>query len=41
MRVDEHFENGNNEIAYDMVWSGKGYSDEEAGDTKKAIKMYG
>lgn len=33
-------ENGNEEIAYDMLWSGAAYSDEEARAAKEAKKQY-
>ncbi len=38
--VLELCENGNEEIAYDMLWSGKAYSDEEAKAAKKAKLAY-
>ena len=41
MKVLELCENGNKEIAYDMLWSGKGYSEEEAKAAKKAKELYG
>jgi hypothetical protein len=41
MKVLELCENGNKEIAYDMLWSGKGYSKEEAAVAKKSKEMYG
>jgi hypothetical protein len=41
MKVLELCENGNKEIAYDMLWSGKGYSEEEAAVAKKAKEKYG
>lgn len=34
-------ENGNEEIAYNMLWSGKGYSAEEAKKAKAAKERYG
>ncbi|MEK6771561.1 MAG: ligand-binding protein SH3 [Pseudomonadota bacterium] len=33
-------ENGNEEIAYDMLWSGKAYSDEEAKAAREAKMKY-
>jgi len=41
LKVLELCENGNKEIAYDMLWSGKGYSEEEAAAAKKSKEMYG
>jgi hypothetical protein len=41
MKVLELCENGNKEIAYEMLWSGRGYSEEEATAAKKAKEMYG
>ena len=35
-RVLELCENGNEEIAYEMLWSGKAYSDEEAEQARQA-----
>jgi hypothetical protein len=34
-------ENGNEEIAYDMLWSGKAYSPEEAAAARQAKVKYG
>lgn len=39
-QVLELCENGNEEIAYDMMWSGKAYSSEEAVAAKKAKQEY-
>ncbi len=39
-RVLELCENGNEEIAYDMLWSGKAYSSEEAEQARKMKEMY-
>ena len=39
-RVLELCENGNEEIAYDMLWSGKAYSSEEAEQARKVKEMY-
>lgn len=39
-QVLELCENGNEEIAYDMLWSGKAYNDEEAKAAKEAKKRY-
>jgi hypothetical protein len=33
-------ENGNEEIAYDMLWSGKAYNEEEAQAAKEAKEQY-
>ena len=33
-------ENGNEEIAYDMLWSGKAYNEEEAKAAKEAKEQY-
>ncbi|MFA5083408.1 MAG: hypothetical protein WC474_12735 [Hydrogenophilaceae bacterium] len=39
-RVLELCENGNEEIAYDMLWSGKAYSPEEAAEARAAKERY-
>jgi len=39
-QVLELCENGNEEIAYDMLWSGKAYSQEEAKTAKEAKARY-
>ena len=39
-RVLELCENGNEEIAYEMLWSGKGYSAEEAKAAQEAKARY-
>ena len=39
-RVLELCENGNEEIAYQMLWSGKSYSPEEAQKAKEAKQLY-
>ncbi|MEJ2591974.1 MAG: ligand-binding protein SH3 [Candidatus Thiodiazotropha sp.] len=39
-RVLELCENGNEEIAYEMLWSGKGYSAEEAKAAQEAKSRY-
>lgn len=39
-RVLELCENGNEEIAYDMLWSGKAYSSEEAKQARKVKEIY-
>jgi len=39
-QVLELCENGNEEIAYDMMWSGKAYSSEEAVAAKKAKQEF-
>ena len=39
-QVLELCENGNEEIAYDMLWSGKAYSQEEAKAAKEAKARY-
>ncbi|HIF82967.1 MAG TPA: ligand-binding protein SH3, partial [Candidatus Marinimicrobia bacterium] len=33
-------ENGNKEIAYEMLWSGRGYTEKEAEAAKKAKELY-
>jgi hypothetical protein len=38
--VLELCENGNEEIAYEMLWSGAAYSPEEAGAARKAKEQY-
>lgn len=38
--VLELCENGNEEIAYEMLWSGKAYSEEEARAAREAKKKY-
>lgn len=38
--VLELCENGNEEIAYEMLWSGKAYSEEEAKAARKAKALY-
>lgn len=40
LKVLELCENGNEEIAYQMLWSGKGYSKEEAEAARKAKARY-
>jgi len=40
MQVLELCENGNEEIAYQMLWSGKGYSKEEAAAARQAKARY-
>jgi hypothetical protein len=39
-RVLELCENGNEEIAYEMLWSGKAYSEEEAKAAQEAKEKY-
>jgi hypothetical protein len=39
-RVLELCENGNEEIAYEMLWSGKAYSEEEAKAAQEAKERY-
>jgi len=39
-KVLELCENGNEEIAYDMLWSGKGYSKEDAEAARAAKQKY-
>ena len=39
-QVLELCENGNEEIAYNMLWSGKGYSDDEAKAAREAKMKY-
>ncbi len=39
-RVLEICENGNEEIAYEMLWSGKAYSEEEAKAAQEAKEQY-
>ncbi len=39
-KVLELCENGNEEIAYEMLWSGKAYSPEEAKTAREAKKRY-
>lgn len=39
-RVLDLCENGNEEIAYDMLWSGKAYSAEEAREARAAKERY-
>ncbi len=39
-RVLELCENGNEEIAYEMLWSGKAYSEEEARAAQEAKALY-
>ncbi len=39
-RVLEVCENGNEEIAYQMLWSGKAYSSDEAAAAKEAKRAY-
>ncbi len=39
-QVLELCENGNEEIAYEMLWSGKGYSPEDAEAARKAKSRY-
>jgi hypothetical protein len=39
-QVLELCENGNEEIAYEMLWSGRGYSPEEAQAARKAKSRY-
>ncbi|MGD8309090.1 MAG: ligand-binding protein SH3, partial [Chromatiales bacterium] len=39
--VLELCENGNEEIAYEMLWSGKAYSAEEARSAREAKARYG
>ena len=39
-QVLELCENGNEEIAYEMLWSGAAYSPEEAEEAKKAKALY-
>ena len=39
-KVLELCENGNEEIAYDMLWSGKAYSKEDAATAKAAKEKY-
>jgi len=40
-QVLELCENGNEEIAYEMLWSGKAYSKEEAEQARRAKEHYG
>jgi hypothetical protein len=40
-QVLELCENGNEEIAYSMLWSGRAYSDEEAKAAREAKARYG
>jgi len=40
-KVLELCENGNEEIAYTMLWSGRAYSPEEAKEARKAKAKYG
>lgn len=40
MNVLELCENGNEEIAYDMLWSGKAYSPEEAQKAREVKELY-
>ena len=40
MNVLELCENGNEEIAYDMLWSGKAYSPEEAKKAREVKQLY-
>jgi len=40
MQVLELCENGNEEIAYQMLWSGKAYAPEEAQKAKQAKQLY-
>jgi len=40
MKVLELCENGNKEIAYEMLWSGRGYTEKEAEAAKKAKELY-
>ena len=40
MNVLELCENGNEEIAYDMLWSGKAYSEEEAKKAREVKELY-
>ncbi len=40
MNVLELCENGNEEIAYDMLWSGKAYSPEEARKAREVKQLY-
>ena len=40
MNVLELCENGNEEIAYDMLWSGKAYSPEEARKAREVKELY-
>ncbi|MET0066146.1 MAG: ligand-binding protein SH3 [Candidatus Thiodiazotropha sp.] len=40
MRVLELCENGNEEIAYEMLWSGKAYSEEEARAAQESKARY-
>ncbi|MCB1876034.1 MAG: ligand-binding protein SH3 [Chromatiales bacterium] len=39
--VLELCENGNEEIAYEMLWSGAGYSDDEAREARRVKAAYG
>ncbi|MDD5364564.1 MAG: ligand-binding protein SH3 [Gallionellaceae bacterium] len=39
-KVLELCENGNEEIAYDMLWSGKAYSPDEAAEARAAKERY-
>ena len=39
-RVLELCENGNEEIAYEMLWSGKAYTEEEAKRAQEAKELY-
>jgi hypothetical protein len=41
LKVLELCENGNEEIAYSMLWSGKAYNDEEVKTAKEAKARYG
>lgn len=40
MKVLELCENGNEELAYDMLWSGKAYAPEEAAAAREAKEKY-
>ncbi|MBK9595879.1 MAG: hypothetical protein IPO57_11160 [Rhodocyclales bacterium] len=40
MRVAEMCENGNEEIAYRMLWSGRAYTSEEAIEARAAKERY-
>ena len=40
MKVLELCENGNEELAYDMLWSGKAYDPEEAAAAREAKEKY-
>ena len=39
LQVLELCENGNEEVAYDMLWSGKGYSSEDAAAARKSKEL--